>query len=136
MFYKIKGIRVIKGMNILVVDKLGEVQKSRDKRIVIRLMEFKGCRYLDVRLFALQNGQWHATDKGLTFNNRTYESFLNLLNDQQEIFDLAFNAVSPEDFTDKLMKTKETKKSARQGTVKKKIEVENKQAEFDFSKKT
>lgn len=90
----------------IVIDTLGAVDKGREKRIVIRLMEVNGYRYLDMRTFLLVNGSWQATGKGITLSKNNFNSFLTLLNQKQELLDDGLNPMTPEEFERKIKRIK------------------------------
>lgn len=115
----------------MVVDKLGEIEKNSKERILVRLCEFNGYRYLDIRIFSqFEDGKYYASNKGVTLNSRNFFSFFNILLKNQEIISVALNAKTPAEFEKELAKTK---KSIRQTkTKKKRMKANSKQLEFGF----
>ena len=79
-----------------VIDQLFVIEKAEDKKIVVRLMEFKGYRYLDLRMQIIEKSEWTFSN-GITFNRRTFTSFLDALNSHQETIELALNAQIPKE---------------------------------------
>ena len=73
----------------IVIAELGEVVKSQEKKLAVRLMEFKGHRYLDVRMLNLEGQRW-SYGHGITIGKRIFTQFLTLLN--QEELELGLNA--------------------------------------------
>ena len=126
----------------IVVDTLGTVDKGREKRIVIRLMEIDSYRYLDIRTFFLVNGQWNATGKGITLSGKNFDSFLGLLNQKQELLADGLNPVTPEEFARRMCGSKPkgpkgVKKKGAERAEKKEVKsnVDNRQKEFDFNER-
>lgn len=78
-----------------VIDQLFVIEKTEDKKIVVRLMEFKGSRYLDMRMQFIEKGEWRFS-AGITFNRWTFTSFLDALNSHQETIEMALNAQKPD----------------------------------------
>ena len=79
-----------------VIDQLFVIEKAEDKKIVVRLMEYKGSRYLDMRMQFIEKGEWQFR-AGITFNRWTFATFLDALNSRQETIELALNAQVPKD---------------------------------------
>lgn len=122
----------------IIVDTLGTVDKGREKRIVIRLMEIDSYRYLDIRTFFLVNGEWKATGKGITLSGKNFDSFLGLLNQKQELLADGLNPITPEEFVQRICSSKhKVRKSVKKKTVEKEVKsnVDNKQKEFNFSER-
>lgn len=122
----------------IVVDTLGTVDKGREKRIVIRLMEIDSYRYLDIRTFFLVNGQWNATGKGITLSGKNFDSFLGLLNQKQELLSDGLNPITPEEFAQRMCSSKHKgPKSIQKKARKKEVRpyVNDKQKEFNFSER-
>ncbi len=122
----------------IVVDTLGTIDKGKEKRIVIRLMEIDSYRYLDIRTFFLVNGQWNATGKGITLSGKNFDSFLGLLNQKQELLADGLNPITPEEFARRMCGSKYKgqkikKKQHEEKSVK--VQVDNKQKEFDFNER-
>lgn len=122
----------------IVVDTLGTVDKGREKRIVIRLMEIDSYRYLDIRTFFLVNGGWNATGKGITLSGKNFDSFLGLLNQKQELLADGLNPMTPEEFAQRMCGSKPKgqkikKKQHEEKPVK--VQLDNKQKEFDFNER-
>lgn len=78
-----------------VIDQLFVIEKAEDKKIVVRLMEFKGNRYLDMRMQFIEKGEWKFS-AGITFNRWTFTTFLDALNSHQETIEMALNAQKPD----------------------------------------
>jgi hypothetical protein len=78
-----------------VIDQLFVIEKAEDKKIVVRLMEFKGSRYLDMRMQFIEKGEWKFS-AGITFNRWTFTTFLDALNSHQETIEMALNAQKPD----------------------------------------
>ncbi len=121
----------------IIIDNFGEVQKNSKERILVRLCEFNGYRYLDIRIFSqFENGKYYASSKGVTLNSRNFFSFFNILLKNQEIISVALNAKTPAEFEKELAKTK---KSIRQTDTRKmkreRMEADSKQLEFGFELK-
>jgi hypothetical protein len=82
--------------NISVVDVVGSIEKGFGKKIEIRLMEYNGRRYLDLRTFEQKGEKWVFTIKGITLGAKSFNEFMQLLSGKQEIIDLSLNAEEPE----------------------------------------
>lgn len=122
----------------IVVDTLGTVDKGREKRIVIRLMEIDSYRYLDIRTFFLINGEWKATGKGITLSGKNFDSFLGLLNQKQELLSDGLNPITPEEFAQRMCGSKhKVQRSVKKKTVEKEVKpyVNDKQKGFNFSER-
>ena len=89
---KIEKEKQIKPM---VIDQLFEIEKSQDKKISVRLLEFHGYRYVDVRNAGMEQGNWKFGN-GITLNKKTFPVFLSSLNAYEETISLALNAQAPE----------------------------------------
>ena len=81
---------------ISVVEVMGSIVKGQEKKIEIRLMEYNGRRYLDLRTFEKKGDGWVFTQKGITLGARSFIDFMQLLSGKQEIIDLALNAEVPD----------------------------------------
>ena len=81
---------------ISVVEVMGSIEKGPEKRIEVRLMEYNGRRYLDLRTFEKKGEKWVFTQKGITLGARSFNDFVNILTGKQEIIDLALNAEVPD----------------------------------------
>ena len=86
----------------IIIENLGEIEKSKGKRIVLRLMELNGNRYLDIRTFALVNENWEETYKGITFTKYSFPSFIKLLNERNEEILEILDPLTPQEFERKL----------------------------------
>ena len=73
----------------VLISELGELVKSQEKKIAVRLLEFKGHRYLDIRMLNLEGQRW-SYGHGITVGKRIFTQFLSLLN--QENLELGLNA--------------------------------------------
>jgi len=79
----------------IVIKELGEITKNRERKLAVIVMEYKGFRYLDVRLMNLEGEKWKY-GHGITLNRRTFPSLLTLLNAHQEECELMLNAKQAE----------------------------------------
>ena len=61
----------------------GEGNCSVREPIFITVSEFKGKKYLNVRKYYEENGQWKPTKKGITFGGDQFEEFLSVLNSEK-----------------------------------------------------
>ncbi len=80
----------------VVLETLGEITKTKEKKLRVSVMEFRGHRYVDARVFELANGRWKP-DKGITLGKRAFPEFLDLLNGNQELIELSLNAMLPDE---------------------------------------
>ena len=74
----------------VVIRELGEVQKNSEKKLTLRLMEFKGRRYLDMRILSIKGKRWYF-EQGITLNKRTFPEVAALLENQREDIELYLN---------------------------------------------
>ena len=73
----------------VLISEFGELVKGQEKKLAVRLMEFKGHRYLDIRMLNLEGQRW-SYGHGITVGKRIFTQFLSLLN--QENLELGLNA--------------------------------------------
>lgn len=61
--------------------KLGEILKGETEKINVSLNEYKGFKYVDIRLyFQDEEGDWHPTKKGITVSPNKVDALIGLLN--------------------------------------------------------
>ena len=106
----------------IVIENLGEIEKSKGKRIVLRLMELNGNRYLDIRAFSLVNENWEKTYKGVTLTKYSFPSFIKLLNERKEEISEILDPLTPQEFERKLNKNPKVKPKKNKDT--KQLELE------------
>ncbi len=106
----------------IVIENLGEIEKTKGKRIVLRLMELNGNRYLDIRTFSLVNENWEETYKGITLTKYSFPSFIKLLNERNEEISEILDPLSPRDFEKKINKNLKVKPKKNKDT--KQLELE------------
>jgi len=58
---------------------IGEIEKNALERIRVTLAEFKGHRFIDLRIFFEDKGEWKPTKKGITVNKDSINSLIKLL---------------------------------------------------------
>ena len=100
----------------IVIENLGEIEKSNSKRIVLRLMEINGNRYLDIRTFSLVNENWEETYKGVTLTKYSFPSFIKLLNEKSEEISEILDPLTPQEFERKLNKNLKVKPKKNKDT--------------------
>lgn len=65
---------------------LGEIQKGETEKIVVGMNEYKGFKYVDIRLyFQDEEGNWHPTKKGITISPGKVEVLIGLLNKAKQM---------------------------------------------------
>jgi hypothetical protein len=64
---------------------IGEMEKNQSEVIRIKIEEFKGYKFLDIRVyFQDQSGEWKPTKKGVAVPFEKIENFIGLVNKIQE----------------------------------------------------
>jgi len=64
---------------------IGEIEKNQNEVIRIKIEEFKGYKFLDIRVyFQDQGGEWKPTKKGVAVPFEKIEDFIGLVNEMQE----------------------------------------------------
>ena len=59
---------------------VGEIQKNETEKITVSLNEYKGFKYVDIRLyFQDKEGSWHPTKKGITVSPGKVNTLIGLL---------------------------------------------------------
>ncbi|NPV39655.1 hypothetical protein BREVNS_1701 [Brevinematales bacterium NS] len=61
--------------------RIGEVKKGN---IIISISEFNGQKYLDIRKYYEEEGEWKPTKKGIALNREQYEAVLDILTTEKE----------------------------------------------------
>lgn len=61
--------------------RIGEVKKGN---IIISISEFNGQKYLDIRKYYEEEGEWKPTKKGIALNREQYEAVLDILTKEKE----------------------------------------------------
>lgn len=61
--------------------RIGEVKKGN---IIISISEFNGQKYLDIRKYYEEEGEWKPTKKGIALNKEQYEAVLDILTKEKE----------------------------------------------------
>ncbi|MCX7883322.1 MAG: transcriptional coactivator p15/PC4 family protein [Brevinematales bacterium] len=60
---------------------IGEVKKGN---IIISISEFNGQKFLDIRKYYEEDGEWKPTKKGIALNKEQYEAVLEILLKEKE----------------------------------------------------
>jgi hypothetical protein len=68
----------------------GDEKTSREPTFIV-LSEFKGVRYLSLRKYYQENGEWKPTKKGITLNANLYSEVLSVLDQNKETISGHFN---------------------------------------------
>lgn len=67
---------------------IGEVQKNNTEKFIVEAKEFKGKKFVDVRIYYLDKNddEYKPTKKGITLTVNTYEPLMRLITEAyQEI---------------------------------------------------
>ncbi len=51
--------------------------------IIISISQYKNSKYLDIRKYYEENGEWKPTKKGITVNHDQFTGLLNFLKDKE-----------------------------------------------------
>lgn len=61
---------------------IGEIPKNATEKIRVNLSEYKGYRFVDIRIyFADDSGEWKPTKKGVTITKDGLDTLIKLLNE-------------------------------------------------------
>lgn len=59
---------------------IGEIQKNQKEKIIVSVNEFKGHRYVDLRIhFEGDNGEYVPTKKGISISSKIVEEVVELI---------------------------------------------------------
>jgi len=59
---------------------IGEIQKNQKEKIIVSVNEFKGHRYVDLRIhFEGDNGEYVPTKKGIAISSKIVEEVVELI---------------------------------------------------------
>ena len=81
----------------IVVRELGEVTKNQTTKILLRVLEMKGWRYVDMRLMDLKGKRWLFSSKGLTLNRNTFSDVIAKLADHRDEIEELLNPLEVTD---------------------------------------
>lgn len=61
---------------------IGEIQKNATEKIRVSISEYKGHKFIDVRVyFEDDSGEWKPTKKGITVSKDNVDKLVELLNE-------------------------------------------------------
>ena len=64
---------------------IGEIQRTETEVVRVSMEEYKGRKYLDVRIyFANDEGEWKPTKKGVTVQPEKIDLFMDLIKKAKE----------------------------------------------------
>ena len=78
---------------VLVIREYGEVVKNQTTKILVRVLELKGRRFVDLRLMDLSGKKWLFSKKGLTLNRKTFPEVAAILSNNQEEIEELLNPI-------------------------------------------
>jgi hypothetical protein len=61
---------------------------SAKEPIIIKLSSFRSAKFVDIRKYYSENGEWKPTKKGITLNKSQMDSLFKIFNDNKNEIDL------------------------------------------------
>lgn len=66
---------------------IGEIPKNSTEKIRVSISEYKGYKFLDVRIYYEDDtGEWKPTKKGIAISKDNLEPLIKLLNESKKKF--------------------------------------------------
>jgi hypothetical protein len=60
---------------------IGEVEKNSAQKYIVAAIEYKGYKFVDVRMYYKHEDRWLPTKKGITINPKNAESMISAINE-------------------------------------------------------
>ena len=60
---------------------IGEVEKNSAQKYIVAAKEYKGHKFVDVRMYYKHEDRWLPTKKGITINPKNAESMISAINE-------------------------------------------------------
>ena len=59
---------------------IGEVEKNSAQKYIVAAKEYKGYKFVDVRMYYKHEDRWLPTKKGITITSKNAESMISAIN--------------------------------------------------------
>tara|TARA_R100000908_G_C3628375_1_gene70449 strand:+ start:187 stop:432 length:246 start_codon:yes stop_codon:yes gene_type:complete len=59
---------------------IGEVEKNKQEKYIVAAKEYKGYKFVDVRMYYKHEDRWLPTKKGITISPKNAESMMSAIN--------------------------------------------------------
>jgi len=68
---------------------IGEVERNKQEKYIVAAKEYKGYKYVDIRVHYWGEGRWLPTKKGITINPKNAESMISAINEGLSVINSA-----------------------------------------------